>query len=177
MTMPRPIAYKVLADAQFPTTPKPQHQRFMAQAAPEHRGDCWRTAIAILLGLDRDDVPNFIEADYWVGATEEWLAERGWLWRDVPIASFLTGAARMPDHGWVIVNGVTRRSADHWRSEQPWALHFRTLTANAPSGTGLIHHSVVMRHDLGEFIDPHPDASGIHAPTEVSLIYRDEAMA
>jgi len=156
----------------FPTSPKPQTQRWTVQDMPEHRGDCLRTSIAILLGLDRDAVPHFADMPDWWSVMRGFLAERGYTFWDVPATQIMTGRRTLPDHGYIIASGVTERSAAHWRSEEPWALAMRE--ALVEGGTGLIHHAIVMKHDLMGFIDPYPDGNGLRAITHFTFVFQGE---
>lgn len=161
-----------------PTNPRPQTQRYVAQDAPQHSGDCYRTALAILLGLDRDDVPHFVQlarADIhndWWNPTIDWLDERGWSITYIGATDVLSGAQRLPKDGWFIANGLTRRSLDHLKSDEPWALCYRQLTDGDP-----IHHSVVMRADFEEFIDPHPEGGGLSIVQSFYVVTRTDQHA
>jgi len=61
---------------------RPQKQRFRHRPDAGEYGDCHRTAIACLLDLDRDEVPNFGEhydnGDAFKAAEHAFLAGRGY---------------------------------------------------------------------------------------------------
>ena len=78
---------------QPPLTLRPQRQLIMSKD-----GDCYRTCIAILLGLEAQDVPHFCgdfgqddPTDGWVNRAKNWLAERG-------LALFQVGYSKKTDH-------------------------------------------------------------------------------
>ena len=65
---------------------KPQKQRYMHDPANGIFGDCYRTCLAVLLDLDRDDVPHFVnnmEPDAWKESIQPrydtWLLEHAGL--------------------------------------------------------------------------------------------------
>lgn len=159
----------------YPTKPKVlAHQAFTVRDAPERTGDCWRTAIAILLGLHRDEVPDFIwehpegEGSDWFDEARAWLRRRGWSIEYLPAIAVMAGHAQLPDHGWMIAGGTTTRSLHHWTHDEPWAHHYRGILQGEP-----IFHAVVMRHDLSEYYDPLADGDGLSLIHGFDVIYRE----
>jgi hypothetical protein len=107
------------------------------------RGNCFQAAIASMLELDLDDVPNFVQDDEdgkgnWWTRTQEWLGARG-LW-----------LADLPSHNWKYV-------------APPDALTF--VTGPSPRDpTGKMKHIVLWRGrgvDGSLVHDPHPDGTGL----------------
>ena len=160
-----------------PDAPKVHvHQAYTMRDAPERTGDCWRTGIAILLGLHRDDVPDFVWESR-TSANEDpdhrdrahaWLAERGWQLEYLHLDDVMRGMG-LPDHGWLLAGGLTERSLHHWTHDEPWAHHYRELLGDQP-----ILHTVVMRHDLRAFIDPLEGGTGLTHIVGFELIYREQ---
>lgn len=60
-----------------------QKQKYLHRPEKGEIGDCYRTAIACVLGVPRDSVPHFVEQAGWDNEEQaqellrEWLAERG----------------------------------------------------------------------------------------------------
>jgi len=108
-------------------------------------GDCFRTALASLLGCDRpDDVPHFAalpQAEWW-GAVRDWLQRRG---LDLVYVEIDQRAAVLdlwgPQGGLVLVGG--------------------------PSPRGAFGHVVVGRWDGSITWDPHPSRDGLAGVTEL----------
>lgn len=104
-------------------------------------GDCWRTAIACILGRPRDEVPHFIanawrdpDPGRWWKAAQEWLGGEGFALRHF-------------------------EAIDHAR---PWG-KFLIATGRSPRGDW--HHSVVIDADTMEVVhDPHPSGAGVEGP-------------
>lgn len=132
-----------------------EHRRIVPQKqANRHRpeegifGDCHRTCIAMLLGLDRDEVPHFLHDD--CGAEEfkrrvgEWLGERG-----------LCELFMVWDGGSDI--GDILRTVEHLNPGVPFILGGKSRTG--------VNHSVVCQG--GEMVgDPSLTDAGIIGPTE-----------
>lgn len=51
--------------------------KFHADPTPESRGNCQQAAVASLLGLELDEVPNFMEAENFWCAVEDFFKSRG----------------------------------------------------------------------------------------------------
>lgn len=108
-------------------------------------GDCWRTAIACLLDMDRDDVPHFAhlypdpEPNWWV-ETVRWVE------------------AQKP--------GMTLVGA-----EPVYGVVGRPVIASGPSPRGPWLHSVIADGTTGELLwDPHPSHAGL-AGDAVDLVW------
>lgn len=61
---------------------KPQRQTTFGGPKDENPGNCWSTCIAMLLGIDTSEVPNFCgiyreEDGTWLRKANEWLREKG----------------------------------------------------------------------------------------------------
>lgn len=69
---------------------KPQKQKNRHDPANRVWGDCYRTCIAVVFGLDRDEVPHFMDEGRADGEAKKlcdpWLAARGYLQVDIPWA-------------------------------------------------------------------------------------------
>lgn len=103
-------------------------------------GDCWRTAIASVLGCRRDTVPHFVELawgndDYtWWDQTQEWLATQG----------------------------LTIRHWESLEAARPWGKY---LITGGKSPRGDWTHAVVIDADTGNIVhDPHPSGAGLDGP-------------
>ena len=78
----------------------------------KRNGTCFRAALASILELGEQDVPDFggddpDEAVYW-GRVDSWLAGRGLRYKQVPI---IKGAA--PPLGWHTIEGLSPRGGNH----------------------------------------------------------------
>lgn len=132
-----------------------QHQRYTDTLGPI-KGDCWRTAVACLLEVPRDDVPHFIQ-DYWDHEnTSEWyLATQRFVEEHKP--------------GWTL---------------KPYGPSFPTyldegmpeyviLTGQSPRGDWL--HCVVASASDGSLVwDPHPAGGGVLSQVEQSILVPKE---
>lgn len=106
-------------------------------------GDCNRTCLAMMLGLDRDDVPHAnreVTGEEQNAMVRDWLAQRG--------MGLATVGYNM-DLEWV------KEAMSVWN---PGAAYM--LAGRSPRGT---QHIVVMTPE-GEMLDPHPDNSGLVGP-------------
>lgn len=136
-----------------------EHRKIVLQKqANRHRpdegiyGDCHRTCIAMLLGMDRDDVPHFLHDD--CGSEEfkrrvgDWLADRG-------LGEF-----------YMIWNGDedVQQIMDTIEVLNPGA----PFILGGESRTG-VNHSVVCQS--GEMFDPSLTDAGIIAPTQPDGFY------
>lgn len=74
-----------------------QKQKYLHNPSKGEIGDCWRTALACLLDLDKEDVPHWLEK-HWDNEdmddqvrkdTEDWLLERGYRLVSVTLGGFL----------------------------------------------------------------------------------------
>ena len=132
---------------------KPQKQRFLHNP-PESYGDCFPTALASLMNIDRDDVPHFWDGGKepeggWYAPVREWLAKYNLTYLSLPVAADLkTTLGMMGDFN----PGV-----------------FYLLSGN---GGRVGNHTVVAKDD--EIIwDPHPDNSGLVGPCEDGFYWID----
>ncbi len=78
----------------------------------KHNGTCFRAALASILEIGEQDVPDFGGDDpdervYW-GRVDDWLAGRGLRYKQVPI---IKGAA--PPLGWHTIEGLSPRGGNH----------------------------------------------------------------
>lgn len=119
-------------------------QAFLHRPEEGVYGDCARTCIAMMLGIDRDEVPHlqrdvtgFEQAQHF----RDWLAERG-----LGIVSFSFHKA---DMDWV------RQAMKIWNPG-----HHCIVSGTSPRGTC---HCVVLDAD-GVVHDPHPDKTGLVGP-------------
>ncbi len=111
-------------------------------------GDCHRTCIAMILGLERDEVPHFLHddpgADVFRQRVGEWLGARG----KFELFMIWDGTTPLED---------VLRTVDHLNPGVPFIL-------GGESRTG-VNHSVVCQH--GEIVgDPSLTDAGIVAPTQ-----------
>lgn len=117
-------------------------------------GDCFRTCIAMVFGLEPDQVPHFCgsrdENSTWRRDFEQWIGERGYSYVEIPMqwsdTCFAFVLAQMELTGndvAIIVDGISPR--------------------------GTLHSVVVYK---GELHDPHPDGGGIVAGNEDLLWLR-----
>ena len=101
-----------------------QKQRWL-HGEDGHMGDCYRTAIACYLGVERDSVPHFVEeyendAEKVSRGVGSWLRERGLGIVEVPVPGELTfedvvGLGRSWFNGIdrLIIGGVSVRGTNH----------------------------------------------------------------
>ena len=123
----------------------PHTQAFLHDPATGIRGDCYRTAIACLLDVPRDDVPHVFEHDTPAiqRATGAYLRRFGLAMLEMPlkgadaadVVAFMAGTN--PDIPSFLLSGTTPRGWDH----------------------------TVVVHD-GEVWDPHPSRSGLTGPCD-----------
>lgn len=106
---------------------KPQKQLFRHRPSEGTYGDCHRTAIAIVLGLDASDVPHFMDcadgssADEAHDRCEAWLNARGIATinvlfpGEVPLAEVLNTVAACNPRGRpvFILGGESRNGVNH----------------------------------------------------------------
>lgn len=114
-------------------------------------GDCWRTAIACLLELERDDVPHFIHL-----YAEDENPTRWWH----ETVTFVEST--MPDYTLKLVN------PDFPIYEED-AFDRVVLTGASPRGDWL--HAVVADSHTGNLVhDPHPDGTGVLSKVDVAAL-------
>ncbi len=130
------------------TTLPTQKYTDMSGAVP---GDCWRTAVAGMLGMDRDEVPHFVhehptDDGAWYYATVEWIEARlaGW--------TLACLAPTFPTY-----------------DGEPM---FPLVIATGPSPRGAWLHSVLVDWRTGDLVwDPHPSRSGLAgAPVQIDAM-------
>lgn len=119
-----------------------QTQAFLHDPEAGVRGDCYRTAIACLLGVDRDDVPHVPENDEKAirARTKDFLGKRGLAISEMPITSesardVVVFMARVTPPGVrFLLSGLSPRDRNH---------------------------TTVVHEDGGEPWDPHPSRDGL----------------
>lgn len=100
---------------------KPQKQRYRHRPEAGEFGDCHRTAIACLLDLDRDEVPNFGEhygdTKAFFDAADAFLRSRGLATVDVPFAgtleSVLEHQSAVNSRAYYLLAGESRTGVNH----------------------------------------------------------------
>lgn len=119
-------------------------------------GDCWRTAVACLLEVERDEVPHFAHehGDRWFESTVEWVEER--------LPGFTLGAF---EPSFPIY------------AEPELAPQRVILSGRSPRGDWL--HAVIADARTGALVwDVHPDRTGVLSHVDViALTHRPEADA
>jgi hypothetical protein len=111
-------------------------------------GDCFRTAIACLLGRDRDDVPHFGLRLSWWEETRRWIrANDG---RDL---YYVDG--EHPEH-WDLIPGGVGDDA--------------LVLIGGPSPRGPFKHVCVGRRDGSLVWDPHPSRDGLAQVVEFFVL-------
>jgi len=117
------------------------HQTILHDPDNGKHGDCHRTALAMALGINAADIPNFgdpREHPDWRGSRNAWLAQQG------------LGAVELPFPASVELETLLRQ-LEHSCGEA-----VALLAGYSPRGT--YHETVVHR---GKMYDPHPSESGI----------------
>lgn len=100
---------------------KPQRQLFSHDPANGVHGDCHRTAIACILGIDAKDVPHFCDTDDMEEALRrerEWLAQRGlthvnWVFPGSLSLEDILSRSRSLATTPMILLGSTKRRVNH----------------------------------------------------------------
>lgn len=95
----------------------------LKQAFPDHdpasgvHGDCLRTSIAMMMGLEREQVPHFITYSDWLFILEDWLEERGYGVVRLPLFMTLDEAliylGRVCPRVPVLLSGISPRGFHH----------------------------------------------------------------
>lgn len=119
---------------------KPQKQAFLHNP-PETYGDCFRTALACILDMDRDEVPHFFNCDdsesTW-DPVNEWLLLRGLSLFSIPFNSTLEELMDFMDKinpgTYYLLCGKSPRGLSH----QVVALNKKIVCDPAQQGGGLI---------------------------------------
>ena len=137
-----------------------QHQAF-TDASDVHRflagedavpGDCWRTALACLLEVPRDEVPHFAHLYPAAGTLEWWDASVAWTRATRP--GWTLGCWRRPAEGWF----------DRFYSSDEGSIAPDRVILTAPSPRGDWNHSVLVYAATGELAhDPFPGGAGVGA--------------
>jgi hypothetical protein len=111
------------------------------------RGDCLRACVATVLELQREDVPNFAELDYFSGL-HDWLSNHGYQWQEIRFADATHAAQAWFGYSTQLV--VMWGDSPRFRSDGKRRQH---SVAGMASGYGLelVH-------------DPHPSRDGLHGP-------------
>jgi hypothetical protein len=107
-------------------------------------GDCFRTALACLLGRDRDEVPHFALYLNW------WEEIRRWMYANDGRDLYYVDAAE-PEHWDLIPHRVSARDL---------------LLVGGPSPRGSFGHVCVGYRDGSLLWDPHPSRDGLVKVTE-----------
>lgn len=126
----------------------PLKQKFLHDPENGSWGDCWRTAVAFVLGLHRDEVPHFLDQGVDMSeATKHYqtfLHDLGFGTFDVPIIAYSVSQLedfleiRAPS-SFVVVTGKAARGYDHCVVYQGNKMVFDPH----PSDSGLIGPSLV----------------------------------
>lgn len=115
-------------------------------------GDCHRTCIAMLLGVERDTVPNFGvhygDHPAWSAAVDAYLQPLGLSEFSVPFAG-----ENEPPALWAMMESLN--------PGVPFIFAGRSRSG--------VNHSIVVR--AGEAFDPHPDDAGIVGPCDDGLYW------
>lgn len=88
---------------------KPIHQTLFG----DKRGNCLQAAVASVLELSLDEVPNF--SDWykytdWAKWIDEWTVPRGFYMIDVPVSTFISEDGELyKPHGYHLLNGKSPR--------------------------------------------------------------------
>lgn len=123
------------------------HQRYLAQRPDGHTldgipGDCYRTCVAIVVGLERDEVPHFVM----FGSSCDDLTRR-WVRETFP----------GNDLGWYLPSPWPLFEDVDQRDELQ-----RYAVATGPSPRGRFPHCVVVDAVTGDLVhDPHPSGAGL----------------
>lgn len=99
----------------------PQKQRFRHRPEQGEYGDCHRTALACLLDLDRDSVPNFGEhyddTRAFLDAVDAFLSEHDLAGVDVvfnsPLEAVLTHQSTVNPRAYYLLDGTSRTGVNH----------------------------------------------------------------
>jgi hypothetical protein len=113
---------------------------------PLSYGDCQRTCLAMVLGLESSEVPHFGD-EHLFALDETRAAERAWL------ASLGLGYVQMPisgQWGWPFVEGLLAQQ------------YGTPVIVSGKSPRGHWNHDVVWLD--GVIYDPHPDDTGLEGP-------------
>lgn len=134
---------------------KPQTQATPMRTGPNgESGDCFRTCVAMILDMDRDDVPNFMEygADRWFTKLAWWLRPMGLNYFEVALDQ---------DGKWPL--GI------HTTDKQ-------LVIGCGQSPCGEFGHAAVYEMDAGNAgirfrleHDPFPNSEGIPKVTEIGM--------
>jgi len=137
-----------------------KHRRQLNGHKPEEGiyGDCQRTCIAMLTGLEPREVPHFCDPNEcgadWRKAMTNWLASRG-----LGLVSF---ALDVP---------TTERALEVMGD---WVRGPATLAGKSPRGDW--NHIVVVDED-GAVLDPHPSDHGIAGPGDDGFFWVEALIA
>lgn len=130
-----------------------QHQRYL-EAGGEIPGDCWRTAIACLVEVPRDDVPHFIH-EY---AGDDEMSTEWW----TQSVAFVEAAVP----GWTLVCLAPEFPIYQHPDDAPRRV---IVTGQSPRGDWL--HCVIADAATGELVhDPYPGAAGVLTHVEVAAL-------
>ncbi|QGH75903.1 hypothetical protein SEA_AXYM_36 [Gordonia phage Axym] len=122
-------------------------QRYMHDNKEGVLGDCWRTALACVLDLPRDDVPHVIGDDDW--------------WEQS--CTFVT------NHTGMLLLNLEPQFPVY---QSPESSPYQHVIATGPSPRGDFAHCVVVSAIDGALVwDPHPSRAGLAGPaTALSVI-------
>ncbi|MDF2508460.1 MAG: hypothetical protein K0Q52_2319 [Microbacterium sp.] len=135
-----------------------QHQAILDANGPVP-GDCWRTALACLLEVPRDEVPHFIHAHN-NEPGEWWLSSVAWVEHQRPGYTLAAWDPRWPIIQW---DGIEPEDAPQWA----------ILTGKSPRGDW--QHCVIASARTGQILhDPHPAGGGLRSQDDVAVVVRKE---
>lgn len=121
---------------------KPEKQRILHDPENGMFGDCYRTSVAMCLGLSPEEVPHFcdsLEHGAWRVKRDEWLAAKGYAAIEIPWDCDLD----------VVLKQSRLTFGD------------AVVSVSGYSPRGALHECVIYR---GQLYDPHPDEGGLIAP-------------
>jgi len=134
-----------------------QHQRFFHKPEEDIWGDCHRTAIAMLLDMERDAIPHFgfrcNDSEEFDRNVTDWLNTQGFT--QITVAYLAGNEDSLTDilHSINVQNGP--------------GLVF-LLGGRSPRGE---YNHTVIAGDGRILLDPHPDNTGLAGPSVQSLMY------
>lgn len=141
-----------------------QHQRYL-DANGDVPGDCWRTALANVMEVPRDEVPHFIHVyadapDDELGNGAWFVESRAWVERERP--------------GWTLK--AYEPTWPFWTVAPEGIPQGVILTGQSPRGDWL--HCVVADWTTGELVhDPHPAGGGVLSQVDVVALIRKDWIA
>ena len=146
-----------------------QHQTIFGDGKEGERGNCFATAIACILEVPVDQIPNFCNEDDWRWATNKWLKPRGLFYVDIAIPPDMRGELLTMYAGYHVISGDGPRGLRHSVVGQAGKM----IHDPHPSGAGL-----VTEEEFGFLIPVNPlrlphDSGCVSGTFGHSLILRD----